>query len=51
MLFITTVGLFSQGQKIQECGMPWVAAMIKWENRMKLKDAMFELRTVKTDKE
>lgn len=51
MLSITTVEQFSQGQKIQECGMRWVVVMIKWENQMKLKDATFELRTVKTGKE
>ena len=47
---IIIVELFSQDPKIQECGMLWDAAMIRWEKEMRLIDAMEEHRTAKIDR-
>jgi hypothetical protein len=51
MLYIIILGLFYQGQKIQECGMQWDAAIKKWVKEIKHKDAIQEHKIVKIDKE
>jgi len=51
MHYTITQEQFSQDQRIQECGMQWAAAIKKWEREMRLKDAILEPKTAKTDKE
>ena len=50
MLCIITVKQYYRDQKIQECGMPWVAVTKKWVKIIKLKDAMFEHRILRIER-
>ena len=49
-LFIITVKLFFQDQKIRECGTLWEVVTKKWIKITRPRDVMFGLKVVKTEK-
>jgi hypothetical protein len=50
MPFIILVELYYQDPKMQECGMPWEAAMRKSGNLYRLKNVMKELNVLKIER-
>lgn len=51
MPYIIIPEQYSQGQRIQECGMLWAAAIKKWARVIKLKDVIQEHKTAKIERE